>query len=291
MESECTSETLVPGMTALREHATQRRADLRLAAGLLALIVGTVFGLVTLQRALLFPRPRVAVAAPPPNTEDFEAWWIESPEGPVEAWFLRGRNVTGPSPVVLFTHGNGELIDFWRDEMNPWLDMGVSVVLAEYRGYGRSAGSPSEAHIAADLRLLHAKMVAHPLIDPARIVYHGRSLGGGAVGTLLRSHAPRALILESTFTSVTDLVAAMRLPRSLMVDRFETLPALAEYNGPLLVVHGEHDRVIPVAHGRRLAQARPGSELLLYDCGHNDLPHDARYWQTMRTFLERANVL
>src|SRR5699024_1012438 len=138
------------------------------------------------------------------QTPGLERLWIDSDEGAVEAWFLPGDDVepARPGPAILFTHGNAELIDHWPDALARYRRLGVSVVLPEYRGYGRSAGSPSEAAIAQDLRALHALLSADPRVDASRIVYHGRSLGGGAVCTLLDAHPPRALILESTFTSI-----------------------------------------------------------------------------------------
>lgn len=262
-----------------------------LAAGL---ILALVLGLVRLQRAMIFPRelPREVPLAL--RTPGLERLWLETDEGRVEAWILPGEGVGAahPGPAVVFTHGNAELIDHWPGALARYRALGVSVVLPEYRGYGRSAGTPSEAAIAEDLRALHARLVAHPMIDGSRLVYHGRSLGGGAACTLLDRHPPRALILESTFTSIVDIAAAMHVPSFLIVDRFESAAAVRRYAGPLLVFHGTRDRVIPVEHGRRLAALREGAELVLYDAGHNDFPPpDADYWSRIERFLRRAGVI
>lgn len=257
-------------------------------------MLAVVLGIVRLQRAMLFPREYTRQVPEALRTPGLERWWIDTPEGRVEAWLLPGEGVTAsaPGPAVIFTHGNGELIDHWPEMLAPYRALGVSVVLPEYRGYGRSAGSPSEEAIADDLRRVLERVRAHPLIDAERIVYHGRSLGGGAVCTLLDAHPPRALLLESTFTSVPDVAASMFVPSFLIVDRFESLDAIGRYDGPLLVFHGVRDRVIPVDHGRRIAQARDGAELVLYDCGHNDLPPPgADYWARVERFLRRSDVL
>lgn len=253
-----------------------------------AVILGTVFGLVRLQRALLFPAPLAPRFEPPP-IPGFEQWWNDTPAGPVEAWFLPAVDAVGvdaadePRPAVLFAHGNGEVIDYWGQDLDLYRARGLHVVLAEYPGYGRSAGRTSEAAIAEAMRAVVERMRSDPRIDETRLVYHGRSLGGGAVGTLLATHPPAALLLESTFTSIPEVVP--RIPSALIVDRFETRRALTRYEGPLLVVHGERDRVIPVAHGRRLAE-HPGARLVVRPaCGHNDLPHDARYWADVDALL------
>lgn len=269
-----------------------RRARLWLlgAGGMVAL----VFGAVWLQRAMLFQRniPREVPGAL--RTPGLERWWLESDEGEVEAWFLPGGGVDAahPGPAVIFTHGNGELIDHWPHALERYRALGVSVVLPEYRGYGRSAGSPSEAAIRDDLRTLYARLLEEPRVDTERLVYHGRSLGGGAICTLVSAHPPRALILESTFTSVPDVAAAMRVPRFLIVDRFESLPVVGAYAGPILVFHGTRDEVIPTVHGRRLARSNEHARLVLYDAGHNDLPPPGTdYWEQIERHLRGAGIL
>lgn len=266
----------------------------RWSVAAVAVIVGLVFGVVWLQRVMLFPRsfPRQVPAAL--LTPGLERWWLESDGGEVEAWFLPGEGVDAdhPGPAVIFAHGNGELIDHWPSMLSRYRELGVSVILPEYRGYGRSAGAPSEAAIRDDLRALYARIETHPEIDEDRLVYHGRSLGGGAVCTLVRAHPPRALILESSFTSVTDVAADMYVPSFLIVDRFESLPVVRSYEGPLLVFHGVHDEVIPVSHGRALAGAHRAARLVLYDSGHNDLPPaGSDYWAQIERHLRNAGVI
>jgi fermentation-respiration switch protein FrsA (DUF1100 family) len=274
-----------------------RRSKLKrglLAALAAGLILGLVLGLVRLQRAMIFPREYTRQVPAALRTPGLERHWLDTDAGKVEAWILPGRGIDAehPGPAVLFTHGNAELIDHWPDALARYRELGVSVVLAEYRGYGRSAGRPSEEAIAEDLRALHARLRAHPLVDASRLVYHGRSLGGGAACTLLDRHPPRALILESTFTSVVDVAGAMGVPAFLIVDRFDSAQAVRGYRGPLLVFHGTRDRVIPVEHGRRLAALREGAELVLYDAGHNDFPPPgADYWPRIERFLRGAGVI
>ncbi len=257
-------------------------------------IVAAVFGVVWLQRKIVFPRSFAQQVPSALATPGLERWWIETDEGPVEAWFLPGDGVSPehPGPAVIFAHGNGELIDHWPQMLERYRALGVSLVLPEYRGYGRSEGAPSEAAIRADFEAFHERVVSHPAVDASRIVLHGRSLGGGAVCTLLDAHPPRALILESTFTSVVDVAEGMWIPGFLIVDRFENLPAVRAYRGPLLVFHGTRDEVIPTAHGRRLAAAHHDAQLVLYDSGHNDLPPaGSDYWSVVERHLRTSGVL
>ncbi len=265
-----------------------------LAALVLGLMVAFVLGLRWLQRAMLFPRE---MARPVPGalaTPGLERIWLDSDEGRVEAWLLAGDGVDAnrPGPAVIFAHGNAELIDHWPAALARYRRLGVSVVLPEYRGYGRSSGRPSESAIRRDLRMLVARLRGHPIIDDTRLVYHGRSLGGGAVCTLLDAHPPRALILESTFTSVPDIAASMYVPAFLIFDRFASADAVRGYEGPLLVFHGVHDRIVPVEHGKRLAAIHSRAELVLYPSGHNDLPPPGTdYWQRIERHLRSAGVI
>ena len=272
------------------------RLSKRLRLSLLAVpvIVATVFGVVWLQRAILFPRSFPQQVPSALATPGLERWWIDSDEGRVEAWFVPGDGVdeAHPGPVVVFAHGNGELIDHWVQPLSRYRELGVSLVLLEFRGYRRSEGRPSEAAIRDDFEAFYARIVSHPWVDESRIVFHGRSLGGGAICTLVEDHPPRALILESTFTSVADLAEERWIPGFLIVDRFESLPVVRAYGGPLLLFHGTRDELIPVAHGRRLAAAHHDAQIVTYDSGHNDLPPPGSdYWSLIERHLRASGVL
>lgn len=259
-------------------------------------LVGLFMVVARLQRAMLF-HPDAAptdesIAARVPG---LERWWHESDEGPVEAWFVPGDGVSAerPGPVVIYTHGNAEVIDPLPLWLAPYRAMGVSVLLPEYRGYGRSAGRPSEAAIRADLVAFYARLVARSDVDCDRVVLHGVSLGGGAAGLLARTHRPAAVILQSTFTSVADVAwEAFRAPRFLITDRFDTLDALRDKDLPALVFHGRRDEVIPFSHGERLHRALPSSVFVAGDSGHNDFPPPGLdYWGEIEAFLRGARIL
>jgi len=255
-----------------------------------------MFGIAWIQRKLLFPTHLVrfrAHAARPPEAERF---WLTHGEGRVEVWFIPGAGVSAerPGPVVIFAHGNGELIDDWPALLAPYVQLGVSVALPEYRGYGRSAGKPSERGIVADLAALCVCLREDPRVDGARMLYHGRSLGGGVVCALARLHPPRGLVLESTFTSVVDAARGMGVPATFIVDRFDSLPVVRDFQGPILIMHGRADTLLPVRHAEQLAAANPRARLVLYDAGHNDLPPSAErghYWaQIARTVQEAVGA-
>jgi fermentation-respiration switch protein FrsA (DUF1100 family) len=129
----------------------------------------------------------------------------------------------------------------------------MNLVLPEYRGYGRSGGKPSQATILADLVRIHDQMVTRPEVDPSRVLFHGRSIGGGVVCALAAVRKPHAMILMSTFTSIHDVAKKWFVPKSLIADPFESLEVVRTLDIPILVVHGTEDRLIPPSHGHALA--------------------------------------
>src|SRR5439155_25517110 len=187
---------------------------------------------------------------------------------------------------VVFAHGNGEIIDQWADELAPYRSMGVGVFLPEYRGYGRSAGTPSEAAIADDFVHFYDDLVSRSDVDGAKVVLHGRSLGGGAVCALAKHRPAAGLVLESTFTSVADVARRWLVPQGILTNRFDNVAVVAQFPHPVLVLHGRHDRVIPYAHGEVLARTARQAKLVTYDCDHNDMPRDAgSYWTEIEAYF------
>jgi len=254
------------------------------AAGLLA---GYWILLFLAQRALLFPAP--AVAGAPARPADAEQVWLAGAAGPTEAWFLPATTPSaGPRPLLVFTHGNGELIDFWPEAFDEPRRWGAAVLLVEYPGYGRSPGEASEASITASVLAAYDWARARPEVDAGRIVAYGRSVGGGPACQLAARRPVAALVLESAFTSVRAFARGFGAPAFLVRDPFDNLAVVREYRGPLLLLHGSRDDIIPPGHSRALAAAARQAELHLLPCGHNDCP---REWPLVRAFLERHGLL
>jgi len=250
----------------------------------LAALVAAYLALVFFaQRGLMYPAPKAGRAQPPQGAEILE---LPGRDAPVEAWYLPPTTGnSGRAPLLLFTHGNAELIDDWADRFDAPRAAGYAVLLVEYPGYGRAAGHPSEESIGAAVLAAYDWARAAPGVDAARIIPYGRSLGGGAACLVAAKRPVAALILESSFTSVRPFAKQFLVPAFFVRDPFDNLEALRGYRGPLLVIHGINDSIIPVAHGRALAASVPGAELELLHCGHNDCP---RAWDRILAFLGDA---
>ena len=127
-------------------------------------------------------------------------------------------------------------------------------------------------------------------VDSTRIIAFGRSVGGGAAGSLSRQRPLAALILSSAFTGVRALARRYFLPGFLVRHHFDNEEAVRAFQGPVLVQHGTEDTTIPFSHGERLAAAATAGRLLSYDCGHNDCPWD-RMLDDAIAFLREQGIL
>lgn len=262
------------------------RFAIRILLGIALLVIGYWTLLFFAQRRIMYPAPSAAGA--PPRPADAEQIWLEANGTQTEAWYLPPLvSRAGPAPLLIFTHGNGELIDYWPSLFAEPRQWGMAVLLVEYPGYGRSSGSPSRASIEAAVQAAHEWASNHPGIDRNRIVAYGRSLGGGAAAVLATSREVSALILESTFTSPRAFAPGMGAPGFLVRDNFDNLATVKTFKKPILILHGQLDQIIPIAHGQALAEAA-GVELLTMPCGHNDCP---RQWAAIRAFLLQHHIL
>ncbi|MCD6365183.1 MAG: alpha/beta hydrolase [Planctomycetes bacterium] len=209
----------------------------------------------------------------------------------LSAWYVPGRP---GADVVLFCHGNAGNISDRLDSLAIFNQMGLSVLIFDYRGYGRSEGKTTEEGTYQDARAAWDYLVNVRKIDPDRIIVFGRSLGGAVAAALAAERAPRALILESTFTSVADLAAGLYpyMPiRLLCRFSYDTLAIIGRIKCPILIVHSKDDEMIDISHGRRLFDAATGrKEFLELRGGHNDgiFTSATIYREGLSAFVEKV---
>jgi hypothetical protein len=192
----------------------------------------------------------------------------------LDGWFVPADSRRQARSLVLFFHGNAGNIGHRLDYLRMFHELGLATMIIDYRGYGRSTGTPSEqgTQLDAEAAWRHATQA---LGVPAKnIVVFGESLGGAVAAQLAAANPPGALVLASTFTSVPDLGAELYplLPVRLLARiRYDSLAQLARIDCPLLVIHSRNDDIILFAHGQRLfAAAREPKQFLEIAGGHNE---------------------
>lgn len=226
-----------------------------------------------MKEEMIFPmhgRERAAGRTAPPG---FEVWWHTMRDGVrVEAWWLpaRGSSPDRPAPAVIVFHGNGELIDDSRDFAEAWQALGVGVLLAEYRGYGRSEGTPGIRECREDAAEWFDRVARQGGVRRDLIFAHGFSLGGVFAAELAGQRPVAGLALEGTVASMVAAAADRRIYLVLTRERFDATAVLRglDLAVPVLLTHGARDDVVPFRHLGLLARARPGATVATDDHAH-----------------------
>ena len=183
----------------------------------------------------------------------------------LHAWHIPGKSQNN----VLFLHGNAGNISHRLEKLAILHNLGVGVLILDYRGYGRSEGNPSEPGTYRD-----AEAAFTYLASSANIILYGESLGTGVAIELAMHHRVRGVILEAPFTSVPDVGQELfpYLPiRLLARTRYDNLRKIPQLNAPLLILHSRDDEVFSFTHAQRLFAAAPEPKRLVeLRGGHND---------------------
>lgn len=177
-----------------------------------------------------------------PDGERLVAWWARADPG---------------RPTLLYFHGNGGTLARRAERVRLLRQHGLGVFMLSWRGYSGSTGSPSEAHNVADARLAFDDLIRNGV--PAQsIVLYGESLGTGVATQIAGERTAAGLILDAPFTSIAD-IGVERYPylpvRLLLLDRYENERNIRRVHIPLLIIHGEADRTVPVQMGRAVYAA------------------------------------
>ena len=273
-------------------------------------MITTVFGLVVgyaavvglafaFQDQLLFQPSSRLVATPDEAGMPYEKVHLDTDDGEtLHGWWIPASGApreTGPEdvagPTLLFFHGNAGNISGRLESVRQFHDLGLNVLIVDYRGYGQSTGTPSEEGIYRDAEACWQYLTKAKGLEPQEIVVFGRSMGGGPATWLAERTTPGALILESVFTNVPDVGAHHYsfLPvRAMATNQFDNEARVAAIDAPLLLIHSRDDRVVPFELGRRVYEAASApKQFLEIEGGHNDgfLVSAETYLRTIDDFL------
>ncbi len=208
----------------------------------------------------------------------------------LHGWFVHGET----NEVLLFFHGNAGDISHRLFSIRQFHDLGLSVFIVDYRGYGRSGGRPTEQGLYRDAEAAWRYLTETRGVAPGDIIVFGRSLGGSVAAWLAANQRPASLIVESSFTSVPDVAQELYwwLPaRWLARFRHATREHVASVKSPVLVVHSRDDEIIPYHHAEAIfAAANEPRRLLTIRGGHNNAisVDEENYIEGLRVFLSMA---
>ena len=286
------------GRSQIRRSLAVSRSGLLIAA-LLALLALGARQTNLLDKQLVFFPDREVMSTPGDAGLVYEDVTFTASDGvKLHGWFVPGDG----KRVIIWFHGNAgnighrvENLVLMREQLR------VSVFLFDYRGYGNSEGAPSEQglYLDAEAALEYTKTRSGLEADEG-IVYFGRSLGAAVAVELATRYPPRALVLESPFTSIQGMaqkvypVVSKVVPLGLVVQsRFDALAKIGQVRTPVMVLHGDQDDMIPIEMGRELFEAanEPKAFYAIRGASHNDTyaVGGVPYFDALRAFVNRTD--
>ncbi|HEX8457669.1 MAG TPA: alpha/beta hydrolase [Pyrinomonadaceae bacterium] len=220
----------------------------------------------------------------------------------LHGWYCtprRGRKDGTLEPLetrttLLYLHGNGGNISHRRDFLEELVALPTNVLIIDYRGYGKSEGSPSEEGLYRDARAAWDYLTKTRATRPAQIVLFGKSLGGAVAIDLATKTEPCGLVVQSSFTSIADMAAEVLpfVPRFIIRTKMDSLSKITDVSCPKLFIHSQADEVVPYRLGRRLFDAaRPPKQFYeVKGAPHNltNIIGGAPYYEAMRNFINSS---
>jgi uncharacterized protein len=264
-----------------------KRLLLRAGLGLAALYAAVLALLWWQQEWLLFRPVRLAPDHAFTLPADVQERWIDVPGARLNALHLQNPK---PDGIVFFLHGNGGSLQEWFVNLDFYRRLNLDLFMIDYRGYGKSSGRiGSEAELMADVRMAWQSIAAQYAAPGQRRVFFGRSLGTGPAAQLATEQQPELTILVSPYFSMQALAAEHYgwVPSPVLRYPLRTDLALPRIQGPVLLVHGSEDRLIPPWHSERLLPLAPGgSRAVVAGAGHNDLQRVPAYTEALAKLLK-----
>jgi fermentation-respiration switch protein FrsA (DUF1100 family) len=213
--------------------------------------------------------------------------WLTTPDGVrLHAWYFPHLQARA---TILHLHGNAGNLSDRRDLVRDLQALGVNVLAIDYRGYGRSDGSPDESGLYIDARTAYDWLLTRTTAD--KIVIHGESLGGGPACELASTLRCGGLILQSTFTRAPDMAPRVLpfFPKFLVRTQFDNLAKVPRIPCRKLFLHSRADEIIPFDMGEKLfaAAAEPKESEWFTGCGHNEMTisRARKYYSRIAAFL------
>lgn len=256
-----------------------------------------VLALVLLENQMIYPAPKFPAGYWKPGFAHKDVEFRSADGVKIHSWVMEAKEERETPRYILYCHGNGENVSHASSWAGTEIvnQLGGNVMVFDYRGYGKSEGSPGEEGIKLDADRAMEVFCDEFGIKPTDVILMGQSLGGGVATHLAATKGCKALVLQRTFSSLPD-VAASKYPwipvRFLMQNNFNSAEAIENYKGPVFQSHGEADTIIPIRFGEKL-HSKTSHELnkfvRLPKIGHNDgFPFG--YWKRVDKWLNEVEA-
>ncbi len=249
-----------------------KKMFVELIAGLFLIYV-TITGVVYIgQKGMIFVPAREIRANPAYIGLQFEDVTLRTKDNvSISAWYIPAQQERA---VLLFCHGNAGNNSHRLDSIRLFHNLNLSVFIFDYRGYGKSEGSPTEEGTYLDAEAAWDFLINRKHVHPEKVIVFGRSLGGAVAAEVALRHKVGAVIIESGFTSVPELGGKYFpfLPVKLLSRySYATVEKVSKIDAPKLFIHSPHDEIIPFRFGRALYEsASPPKEFLEISGDHNN---------------------
>jgi len=244
------------------------------------------------QKDLIFVPTKKYINTPESYNLPYESHILTTKDGErISSWFIPHPN---PRSTLLFLHGNGGNISTRLDTINIFHQLGLSIFIVDYRGYGNSSGSPSEEGTYVDAETAWLFLRNNKRINSNNIIIYGRSLGGAIAIWLAQKYKASALIVESSFTSIVDMGRHNYpyLPINMLaIIKYPSDKRIPSIDVPKLFIHSMEDDIVPYKFGRKLFEiAIPPKKFLKINGLHNNgfLTSGDIYINGIKDFLNNA---
>lgn len=212
----------------------------------------------------------------------------------LHGWFFPLRE---EFPLILFCHGNAGNISHRLENIRPLLEQRLQVFIFDYRGYGKSSGTPSENGVYLDGLAAYDYLVKRERIPPTNIIVFGRSLGAAVAIEIALKRRVRSIIIENAFTSIKEMarsLALFHLFSFLLPAHYNNLKKIGYVATPKLIIHGKEDEIVTFSMGRKLFDAAKDPKYFfpVEGAGHNDtfIVGGRRYFETVSAFAYHSRI-
>ncbi len=205
----------------------------------------------------------------------------------LHGWFVEGAT----EKIILFFHGNAGNISDRFEKIQMFRQLGHSIFIIDYRGYGRSEGRPTEKGMYLDAQGAYDYLVQEKNVNPKNIIVYGASLGGAAAIDLASKNLVGAVIADSTFSNAKDMAKRFYpfIPSFLLGVKLDSIGKVKDVTVPKLFIHSGDDEIIPIKLGQKLFKAAPEpKKFIMISGGHNDgyMVDADKFIDTIKTFIE-----